>query len=187
MERLKRDVILIRLIDALRANGSWCGETHLQKATYFLQEMTDVQTAFEFILYKHGPFSFDLRDELAAMRADGLINLRVLEPAYGPSIISEPPAEKLCERFQTTVAMYVRRITFIAGKLGGKKVIHLERLATAFYVSKEIEPKGDARVRAQRVNELKPHISVEEALDAVQTVDAWRTEAEMLATGGDAR
>jgi hypothetical protein len=181
MERLKRDVILIRLIEALQERGSWCGETHVQKATYFLQAMVGAQMGFEFILYKHGPFSFDLRDELAAMRADGFVSLQVLDPAYGPSIVPEPAAKNLCDRFRTTSKTHERGIAFVTEKFGGKKVNHLERLATAFYVSKEIEPKDDARVRAQRVHELKPHISADEALDAVRTVDDWRREAQVLA------
>ena len=61
MERLQRAAILTELMDRLRADGSWCGETHVQKATYFLQEVLGVQTGFEYILYKHGPYSFDLR------------------------------------------------------------------------------------------------------------------------------
>jgi len=184
MERLKRDVILIHLIEALRKRGSWCGETHVQKAAYFLQEMARAQTGFEFILYKHGPFSFDLRDELAAMRADALVSLRVLDPAYGPSIVPEPAAESLCDRFTATVRMHTPKIAFVAERFGGKQVSHLERLATAFYISKEM--KGSANARAERVNELKPHISFDMALDAVRTVDGWQQEATSLGTDGDA-
>jgi hypothetical protein len=36
MERLRRDAVLIRPIEALRQQGSWCGETRIQKATYLL-------------------------------------------------------------------------------------------------------------------------------------------------------
>jgi uncharacterized protein YwgA len=174
MERLKRDVILIRLIEALRERGSWCGETHVQKATYFLQEMVGTETGFEFILYKHGPFSFELRDELAAMRADGFVSLRVQDPSYGPSIVPEPAASMLRERFPNTLKKHEERIVFVADKLGNKSVVQLERLATAFYISKEMESEADTSKRAQRVHELKPHIPLDEALEAVKTVDTWR-------------
>jgi len=73
MNRLKRDVVILSLIENLKKKGSWCGETHIQKATYFLQELFDFPLGFEFILYKHGPFSFDLSDKLTAMRADMLL------------------------------------------------------------------------------------------------------------------
>src|SRR6516225_10114425 len=85
MDRLRMAAVLTRLIEQLRARGSWCGETHVQKATLFLQDLMCVPLGFDFILYKHGPFSFDLRDELTSLRADGLIKL---EPqwGYGPRI-----------------------------------------------------------------------------------------------------
>ena len=39
-----------------------------QKAVYFLQEIFDVPTGIEYILYKHGPYSFDLTADLTALR-----------------------------------------------------------------------------------------------------------------------
>jgi len=70
MDRLRRAALLTQLIERLRRRGSWCGETHVQKATLFLQDLTRIPMGFDFILYKHGPFSFDLRDELTSLRAD---------------------------------------------------------------------------------------------------------------------
>ena len=56
MERLQRASILLRLNEELRKSGSWAGETHMQKATFFLQELLAVPLGFDFVLYKHGPF-----------------------------------------------------------------------------------------------------------------------------------
>ena len=84
MDRLRRAALLTRLIELLRKKGSWCGETHIQKSTFFVQNLMKVPLSFDFILYKHGPFSFDLRDELTGLRADGLIRLEPQWP-YGPS------------------------------------------------------------------------------------------------------
>lgn len=85
MDRMRKAGLLTRLIEELHNNGSWCGETHVQKATFFAQELTKIPLGFDFILYKHGPFSFDLRDELTALRADGLLKLETQWP-YGPRI-----------------------------------------------------------------------------------------------------
>lgn len=60
MERLNRAAVLLNLVETLRSKGSWASETHFQKAAYFLQELLRVPLEFEFILYKHGPFSFGL-------------------------------------------------------------------------------------------------------------------------------
>src|SRR5712692_9118533 len=105
MRRLQRIVILADLASRLGKYGSWCGETHLQKATYFLQELGKVPLGYSFVLYKHGPFSFDLRDELTAMRADGLLELRP-QPPYGPSLVPTERASEFARRFPKTLGKY---------------------------------------------------------------------------------
>lgn len=180
MDRLKRDAILIRLIESLHHKGSWCGETHVQKATYFLQEMVRAETGFDFILYKHGPFSFDLRDELAAMQADGLVSLKMQHPDYGPSIVTDSAAETLCKRYPKTLGKHAALIQFVADKLGDKRVTELERLATALLVRRELGIQAKPEECAARIHELKGHISVEEALKAVQMVQGWSKEANKL-------
>jgi hypothetical protein len=57
MEDNTRQVVLLSLLETMGARGSWCGETHVQKCTYFLQEALDVPLGLSFVLYKHGPFS----------------------------------------------------------------------------------------------------------------------------------
>lgn len=183
MDRLQRDAILISLIEAIRERGSWCGETHVQKATYLLQEMLGTPTGFDFILYKHGPFSFDLRDELSAMRADGFVSLRVQDPRYGPSMVPEPSADVLRRRFPKTLREQEPRVKFVAERVGSGTVVDLERLATAFYVTTKMEHTTDPDALARRVNELKPHISVDQALDAVRTVKSWKRDAASVSTG----
>lgn len=173
MDRLRRDTILICLIEALRKKGSWCGETHVQKATFFLQEMAGTETDFEFILYKHAPFSFDLRDELMAMRADGFVALRMQNSGYGPSIVPEPAADSLRKRFPKTLKRHEARVEFVADRVRDRRVDELERLATAFYVSKELGLKTDEKTCTKKIHELKPHILIEQALHAVRTVKVW--------------
>lgn len=177
MERNKRAVILLGLVEKLRNNLSWCGETHIQKATYFLQEMMQVSLGFDFILYKHGPFSFDLTDEITAMRADNLLKLQPQPYPYGPSILPGKASESLIKRFPKTLKKYRPHTTLVAEKLGGKKVNELERLATALYVTFENESSGDVQSRAQRIHALKPHVSLEEAFEATKTVDQFTEDS----------
>ena len=90
MERLQKAAILTELADQLRREGSWCGHTHMQKATYFLQDLLEVPTGYEFILYKHGPYSFDLSEEMTTLRADYLIEFDHKSPGYGPGAGAHP-------------------------------------------------------------------------------------------------
>ncbi|MFO0840611.1 MAG: hypothetical protein U1D55_19045 [Phycisphaerae bacterium] len=144
-----------------------------------LQGLAGAETHFDFILYKHGPYSFELSDELSAMRADGLISLRVQAHGYGPTILTETAADKLIERFPKTTRRHAPLIEFVAAKLGCKTVVELERLATAFFVANEHDECSESAIGA-RVNRLKPHVEVEQARDAARTILAWRREAGQL-------
>lgn len=177
MNNLQRSALIITLIEGLEARGSWCGETHIQKAAYFAQELLKVPLGFNFILYKHGPFSFELSAQLTSMRADGLLRM-VPKIPYGPSIL--PNEDRLKRLFPKTLAQYKNQIDFVVGKLGTQRVAELERLATALYVTLEDQVAEDARVRAERINELKPHVLVEDALEAVKIVDEIICGAKMV-------
>lgn len=180
MNRLPKAAILVRLVTSLKEQGSWCGGTHVQKATFFLQELLEVPLGFTFTLYKYGPYSFDLNDDLASLRADEFLQLYAPDPQYGPSYELGDQAKQLIERFPNTLAKYESRIDFVAEKLGKCGVADLERLATALYFRLHEDTIRPAASAAKRVTKLKPHISLESALDAVETVDEITNESAAL-------
>lgn len=177
MERFERDAVIAELIRELHQRGSWCGETHVQKSMYLLQELAGVQTGFDFILYKHGPFSFDLRDELTAMRADLLLELEVRRPDYGPSLNLTENIGAVSRQYRHTVDRARPAIDFIAERVGDRQVVELERLGTALYVRRKHPEETDPFALAHAIVELKPHISEREAREAVTTVALWEEEA----------
>ncbi|QCQ22269.1 hypothetical protein [Desulfoglaeba alkanexedens] len=179
MDRLKRAALMTRLLQNLKDKGSWCGETHTQKATFFVQHLMDVPLGFEFILYKHGPFSFDLRDELTSLRADRLIRLVPRWP-YGPTIMPTELAKKLQNNYQRTLGLYENKIAYVADKLGAKGVADLERLATAFYVTRQQWAGDPPEKRAAKLSEIKPHISADQALAAIREVDQMIEESQKI-------
>jgi hypothetical protein len=170
MNRLQRATVLLTLLERLKAHGSWCGETHLQKSAYFLQELLGVPLDFNFIFYKHGPYSFDLSDDITALRADQLLDLHLPNPNYGPTLAPSAGSVPLVARFPVTRQRYADAIEFVAGRLGRRNVAQLERLATALYVTLAA-PQGSRDDRAREVHRLKNHVSTEEALAALRTVD----------------
>lgn len=180
MKRLQRAALLTELVEQMRAQDSWCGETHLQKATFFLQELLDVDLGYEFIVYKHGPFSFDLRDELGELVSDRLIRYQPQLPPYGPRIATTDDAERIQETYPRTLARHQDKIRFVAEKLDARGVVDLERLATALYVTLEA-PQTAREERARALRALKPHIPEPLALQAVEEVDQIRTDAEAFA------
>lgn len=174
MKRLERAAVLVSLIEALSAKGSWCGETHIQKATYFLQTLMGVPMGYEFILYKHGPFAFQLSDELTALRADRVLKLVPQPHPYGPSVAPDEGKGSIEETLQAVAVTYGAQIKFIAEQLGQMKVTELERVSTALYVTEENGASGDVAGRAARISKLKPHISLREAQQAIVDLDEIR-------------
>ena len=60
------------------------------------------------------------------------------------------------------------------------RVAELERLATALYVTFEEGMDKTVQARAKRINELKPHVNINEVLKAVEEVDSLALEAEKI-------
>ena len=177
MQQFQKASVVLTLGNKLRSYGSWTGETHLQKATYVMQDLLHVPTGFEFILYKHGPFSFDLRALLSSMEADSFIRW-VPQYPYGPTMEAGGSADQLLTQFPKKPREYSRQIDFVAQKLGPYRVTELEKIATALYVTHE--QNGPARERSARIHELKPHISIAEAQGAVGEIDKLTEEAAHL-------
>jgi len=182
MKPMQRYAVLLALMGHLRSRGSWCAETHVQKTTYFVQELLGVPLGFDFIFYKHGPYSFDLTDELTAMTADQVLGVKAREP-YGPTLIATEGGQRLLDRHPVTLGHYEAPLRFAAERLARKNVNELEQISTALYVTKEGKTDGSVEGRAARIHALKDHIPLEEARAVVNAVDRTITEAkDFLAT-----
>lgn len=176
MNEMAQDAVLAGLLQRLREHESWGGETHIQKAAYLLRELRGVPFTFDFILYKHGPFSFELRDELSAMQADRLIEREPRRPPYGPQLRVTERGLALEQRMGKTMSRYGEDIDWIAAWLGSRGVADLERLATSMWMSRH-HPGASRQERANRLIEVKPHIDFQDALAAVQEIDDLLTSA----------
>ncbi len=174
MDRPDREELLCHLVDAMRKAGSWVGETQIQKSAMFLQELLNVPLGYQFVLYKHGPFSFDLRSELAEMRA----GLRLdVEPhlGYGPSFTLEKWGKAALEK----PTAYADEIKFVAERISTEASRPVERISTAFFMTNKYPTKSATEI-AKDINRLKPHISVAQALLAIEDAERLRAEAAML-------
>jgi hypothetical protein len=174
----ERQAVLVALLEALKGHNSWCGETHVQKSAFFLERGLSVPLDLEFIMYKYGPFSSDLRSLLGEMRASYLIEVEPREP-YGPSLIVSDSGRELLSRFPRTLGRYREQINFVATRLGPRSVAELERLGTALFVRRAQED-STPEDRALQVMALKPHVDRAQAEEAVGTIDGLLKEATTL-------
>lgn len=146
-----------------------------------MHELLGTPFDFRFILYKHGPFSFELRDEVGSMRADRLVEREVQAPPYGPRFVVTDRGRELEERFARTMECYRPALDWVADRLGDRGVMDPERLATALWVTRELGADVPVAERAARLHDVKPHVSIADAADAVREVDEMLAAAEMVA------
>lgn len=169
MDLTRRAAIVTELAERLLEKGGWVGETQIQKAVYLLQTQLGVPTEYEFILYRHGPFSFELRDELNLLRGDGFFEWEEIG-SYGPRWIPTSQSKELRNRFPKTLGKYNAAIDYDAKKLAGLDVRELEKLATAQYVC---EVEADASQRPLLMNMIKPHIKPDDAAFALKQLEEF--------------
>lgn len=177
MNRLERAVVLAELVEKLNEDGSRSDEIQLQKVVYLMQSFEDVQTGYDFSLYKHAPFSFDLRDEITGFRADNLFNIEYMTSPHVPCLRAKDLPQILREKYSSTREAYSQNIASIAGLVKNKSIVELELLATAVFFTLDGRQDLPASDRAEAINSFRPHITFEVALDAVNRVDEIREEA----------
>jgi len=171
--------IVGRIIESLRRFGSWCGETHIQKGGYLAKAVFGVPLSVDFVLYKHGPYSFDLTSLLTSMRADQLIKLVPQGQHYGPSFDLDDRIQSIMERYQNEIGRVELEIDKVAAFLGPKNVADLERVATAIYVW-EKDRTASQEAKAEELHRLKPHISMLGAIAAVNEADLFLRDSGII-------
>jgi hypothetical protein len=181
MNRLVQEAVLVGLARRLAERGSWAGETHVQKSAYLLSELRDVDFNFDFILYKHGPFSFGLRDELSTMGVEGLLERVVPNPRYGPKLLVTARGKDLELSLERTMARYGPSLDWIVDLLGSRGVVELERLATAMWMTRQ-EPAASVHARAEALVRVKPHIPLDDAVASVEEIDSLLTSQSDVAS-----
>lgn len=134
---------------------------------FLLKSLFNIPIDYDFVLYKHGPHSFKLSDDLVAFRGDMLLEL---EPVRGgsPKFKSTEDGQKLKDSFPNTTKRYCEYISFVAKKLGDKGIDELEKISTAIYVINEKPDLKTDNERAEFINRKKRHISITQAKEALK-------------------
>ena len=94
------------------------------------------------------------------MRAAGILEFQFPRQGYGPSIASTTFGERVREANTENTHEYIPIIQFIASWFAANDVRHLEKIATAYYVTKK-NPRDPAFERAKKLSLLKPHVDID--------------------------
>ena len=163
----KKHALILAVIDRLHKHGSWTGKTHLQKALFLLSALGAIQVPFQFVLYKHGPYSFDVEEELEQMKGYAAVVSEAV-PEYGVVLRAGTSARFVKDKAPLSEAE-LKTIEQVCTFVGSKKATELERIATAAWIRTREQVTEEISV-ATRLNQLKPHVSVMEAAEADKKV-----------------
>jgi len=163
----KKHALILGVIEGLNRHGSWTGKTHVQKAMALLNAKADIALPFQFVLYKHGPYSFDIEEELEQMKGYAAVVSESV-PGYGVMLRAGEMAG-FVKRQAPLSDQEKEAIERVSAFVGGGNVIELERIATAAWIRTREKIQDADRVVA-RLHELKPHVSMQEAAAAARRV-----------------
>lgn len=179
IEQEKKTLICL-ILEALKKQGSWCGETHIQKAAYLAKEMFKIPLEeYDFFLYRYGPYSSEISVDLATMRNEEIIVRTATYPfgaTYGVKENKEIPSEDMEECRK----QYGKKIDFIAEKFSDKGVGYLERLCTAHWVIRNYTNKTTDEL-AETLSEIKVKIPLETALKTIEETNSMIRKADKIA------
>lgn len=168
MTEAQRLGVLALVIDLLNKAGSWTGRMHIQKFIYFAQNLLGLPTGYDFVLYQRGPYTFELDDDIRALRSIGAVDIRPAPP-YGPSYVSTHLGDSIMKLAPITQPMR-DQLKLLSEALGKpKQARDLELLATTFYVVQEGIWGSDEEI-VERVVGLKPQFKKDEAAGGLREV-----------------
>jgi hypothetical protein len=85
------------------------------------------------------------------MRVDGLLERVPQGPRYGPRLLVSARGGEFEERFQRTMERYSQALDWIAEKVRDRGVLELERLATALWVTRQLDRPASVDERAREL------------------------------------
>lgn len=154
----RQSELALSAIAALNDVGRGESRTHIHKLLFFAQRWGIVDETFPYSLYLHGPYSYDLDQELLELEAFERVQ-KFRDPAgYGA-------------RYKVDGIEVMEQLKRLAQWLGPKSTRSLEALATAEYVD-----EADASRCLAAVREVKPHLTEAEVRAAVDEVRQRRRE-----------
>ena len=171
----KQHAFVLGVIESLHRHKSRTGKTHVQKALSLLRDLGKVVVPFDFVLYRHGPYSFQVEEALEQMQSYDAIGAEPNTGGYGAVLRPNTMGDFARSREPLTDSEK-QAIEEVCTFVGTRNVLDLERLATASWIRQQeriIEPDKVAI----RLNSLKPHISVEAGEAANAEVSAWLKDA----------
>ena len=98
---------------------------------------------YSFVLYKHGPYSFDLKLDTSRLLGRRMLKQEPSAPPYGPRLRATTIMSNHVARHHEAIGRHSKDITRVVQFVGSRGVAELERLSTALYVTVRNEERID--------------------------------------------
>jgi len=157
----KKAALVLAVIRSLKQHASWTGKTHVQKSLFLIKTATQIDVPFTFVLFKHGPYSFELETELEQMKSYLAITSELDPNGYGV-VLSPGSGSRFIDQRGGLSDVENSAVERVCRFVGQRNVSELERIATAAWIRKT-ERVGDSASVAARLNKLKTHVSIHDA------------------------
>ena len=122
----KKASLVLAVIRSLKQHGSWTGKTHVQKSLFLIKTATQIDVPFTFVLFKHGPYSFELETELEQMKSYLAITSEPDPNGYGVVLSPGPGSRFIDERggLSDVESMRVGRVCRFVGQRNVSELEH---------------------------------------------------------------
>lgn len=176
---MSRAAWALHAIDQLNQQKSWTGRVHIHKLLYLTKELLKSEVPFQFDLYRFGPYSFDLDEEIRELTTFGLASGSLISEGYGPSY-------RVAEKFKSILEQpegelpedNLRDLEKVARAIGASSSGDLELLATCLWVEHQESISGADDVIA-RVKQIKPRYSEPQIRAQHQQLEALKQKLEV--------
>lgn len=173
--------LVLEVVSRLHTHGSWTGKTHVQKAVFLLQSRCVLQQKtdfneidleienipFKFVLYHHGPYSFDLERTIEEMSSYKALTIEPMN-GYGVALWCGNNSSFLQENAPLSQEEK-DEIELVCRFVGSSDVKTLERWATAAWI-RHREGVCETHEVAERLHQVKPHVGIVEGEQADKTI-----------------
>jgi len=175
----KKQALVLFIVRKLSEQKGWHGPVFVQRFIYLLQELLDVPLDLFFILYKHGPYSFELAETLTFLTANYLLEFKLPLNHLSPTLVPGKHAAYYDKKFKAEMDAINPRVTWLITKVNDMDFGKLTLLTFALYVLKQLRVQGkDEKKLISEMHQIRPVFSKKQITEAVEALKKLMNEAQ---------
>lgn len=162
-ERWDQYGLIAYLTEKLKGVSPQFGKTVLQKLVYIMQEVYELPTDYDYILYNYGPYCSELNDDLSyAALLDGV---NIDWSGIGYKISPSEKTKHYINKAKDFLSGNSKHIDQTIQHFGNMYAKDLELRSTIIFVSKQMSSSSNnsnSQAIIEKVGEIKPQFSIQE-------------------------